>query len=90
MGLPSIVGSIARDQERIAESDLFFDVLGPFAAVSVEDLANRVRGLLLDRERRTARSIAAGRLVDGRGCERVFDVMTEMSRSVTTVHAANA
>jgi UDP-2,4-diacetamido-2,4,6-trideoxy-beta-L-altropyranose hydrolase len=77
MGLPSLVGSIAADQRALVGSSPFFESLGPFVSVRPELLAGALRSLLLDRTRRLDQSVRARTLVDGRGCDRVLDVLSE-------------
>ncbi len=78
MGLPSLVGSIAADQRALVGSSPFFESIGPFAAVTPEALSAALRGLLLDRDRRLDQSSRARAVVDGRGCERVLSVLSEI------------
>lgn len=80
MGLPSLVGSIAADQGPLVASSLFFESLGAFPAVRPEFLARALRDLVLDRARRAAQSAKARAVVDGRGCDRVLSVLSEIDR----------
>jgi UDP-2,4-diacetamido-2,4,6-trideoxy-beta-L-altropyranose hydrolase len=80
MGLPSLVGSIAADQGALVASSPFFESLGAFRAVRPEFLARALRELVLDPARRAAQSAKARAVVDGRGCERVLNVLSEIDR----------
>ena len=81
MGLPSLVGSIAADQQALVGSSPFFESLGRFAQTAPESLSAALRSLLLDPARRLAQSSRARAVVDGRGCERVLTVLAEIDRT---------
>jgi UDP-2,4-diacetamido-2,4,6-trideoxy-beta-L-altropyranose hydrolase len=90
MGLPSLVGSIAPDQRVLVGSSPFFESIGPFTAVTPEALSAALRGLLLDRARRLDQSSRARSVVDGRGCERVLTVLSEIDRTARRPKAGSA
>lgn len=78
LGLPSLVLALAENQRGVAESLSSLEVveyLGWHREVSIEDMAARMRFLLLERSRRGALSAAGRRLISGDGAERVVEAM---------------
>ncbi len=83
LGLPNLMLVLAENQRPIAEALHQAGVgvnLGWFAACSAEQIAETLRSLIDDPQRRCAMSRAGRRLVDGRGAFRV----TERLSSVAT------
>jgi UDP-2,4-diacetamido-2,4,6-trideoxy-beta-L-altropyranose hydrolase len=78
MGLPAVLIVLAENQRRIAEGLAQAGVavnLGESASVGPGDVADAVRALIPDRERRGAMSARGRELVDGRGVRLVVDFL---------------
>jgi len=78
LGLPSIVGATAPVEESVLaglrERGLF-GLVGWFSRVSVQSLADQIKGALDDAAWRSEMARAGRLLVDGRGCQRVIQAM---------------
>jgi UDP-2,4-diacetamido-2,4,6-trideoxy-beta-L-altropyranose hydrolase len=78
MALPAVVISLARNQQTIAEavaSTGAITYLGPSAEVAVEDIRDALAEICSHPEKLQEQGRISGRLVDGRGAERVVAEM---------------
>ncbi len=90
MGVPMLLGSTV-EAERVLASRLAAEngciYVGDFLDCPPEQLAGAIDGLIADAGRRHALAAAAGRLVDGKGGERIVSAMLQGARQEVT-HAA--
>ena len=75
LGLPSLMIEIADNQRgviAVVANACAALAAGPQASLTKESLAEMLKTLLADPEKRIAMAQAGAALVDGRGCDRIF------------------
>jgi len=78
MGLPSIVITIADNQREIAQNlaDMGLIIsLGWWENITIDMLKNAILGLISDKNKRKKMSYLGKTLIDGQGCDRIFQAM---------------
>ncbi|MGI0482877.1 UDP-2,4-diacetamido-2,4,6-trideoxy-beta-L-altropyranose hydrolase [Geminocystis sp. CENA526] len=78
MGLPSIVIMIADNQREIAQNLAQMGLiisLGWWENVSIDMINNAILGLIQDQNKREDMSCLGRQLIDGKGCDRIFQAM---------------
>lgn len=80
MGVPAVVVVTADNQQPVAEGFARLGCVDVAGGLNVEgaDIARRVEALAVDDARRSAMKARGMEAVDGRGCERVVDVIREI------------
>ena len=86
LSTPMLLGTVGPQEEalvrRLAASGACID-LGPFEALAGDGLAARIHALVDEPAQRRTLGAACSGLIDGRGCERVTDVMLRQEALVT-------
>lgn len=78
MGLPSIIITVAYNQREIAQNlaDMGLIIsLGWWENITIDMLKNAILGLISDKNKRAKMSYLGKTLIDGQGCDRIFQAM---------------